>query len=174
MTTNNDLWADVGPNLGGVAAEALCAYELWRAASNDYDVDWVSGYGHDIEVRNAAGRTIRVNAKRAWQRGAPPDHLECSPLHPSDGRPLDAFALVVLEDEHIKTTYTSPGSGRIELQVSACSDTIFYLPAARLQALTDSGDVELVSRGKSRVRLPAVASLTTVTALLSELAEDRH
>ncbi len=77
---NMNEWSDVGPNLGGVVAEALCAYEVWRAASSDSDVIWVSGHGHDVEVRGPDGRAVRINAKRAWRRGAPPDFLDCSPL----------------------------------------------------------------------------------------------
>ena len=66
MTTPSDnSWFDVGPGLGGVAAEAVCAYEMWRAASRDMDVSWVSGYGHDVEVATSDGRTVRVN--RAWE-----------------------------------------------------------------------------------------------------------
>ena len=80
MAGAGDDWLNVGPHMGGVAAEALCAYEVWRTASEEMDVLWVSGHGHDVGIRTPGGGTVRIDAKRAWGRGLPKMEVLTPPI----------------------------------------------------------------------------------------------
>jgi hypothetical protein len=124
----------------------------------DATVDWTSGHGHDVEVRQD-GRVLRVDAKLAWTKGAPTGFIYCSPLKLKDQKkyPLDFFALVVLEREAVKVEYDGPKPGMVRLAAEASSETIYFLPAPEVPRLLERGALLPQYKGRWRIRLDCLA-----------------
>jgi hypothetical protein len=121
-----------GPNLGGLLAEAVGAYAIWRAVPADGTTDWRSGKGADVLVQQPTVTGVqRINVKRAWRAGAPVGQLFCAPLTTktlAEITTVDIYALVVLEDDEMSWEYRQLPDGTVKLEAHVSSAEIYYLP----------------------------------------------
>ena len=157
-------WANVGPDLGGVLAEAAGAFAVWLTTpAATGEVSWPSGRGHDV-VATVDGAEHRIDVKRAWRAGAPAGFFFCAPLSAvfaaADRTSVDDFALVLLDRADVSWTFDRTAAGEVTLQARARPAEVYRVPLADARRLAASGDIgrdgSAVARWK--VREAAVAS----------------
>lgn len=156
-------WKNVGPDLGGLMAEALGAYAIWRTTPHESgEVSWSSRRGHDV-VATDDGTPKRIDVKRAWRDRAPEGHFYCAPLAKNvpiaSKENVDSFALVLLNDSDLEWRYTQEADGAVTLQAKAKPSEVYLIGLQDAARLNASNEIKPDGKAMARwiVREAAVA-----------------